>query len=677
MGARATRFVVLGALLCATHVVGEEAPGARAFIADLSATDAIAVSNAQRALVALGPDAVPALREAMETNDENLQGRLASILRSIGPGAAAATPDLVAWLHRPPAVRRAALAALAAIGPGAHTAVAKVVPMLNRPAWEDRFAARDALVGIGVACVEPLLRAHRTGSPDVSAIDESVFAGLGAKGDAQTPPMLVRALTDEDAPTRAAAARALGAVGPNATEPARVALERALHDKDPIVRRRSALALGFLRGRGEPALPALLALAQDPHRRAVGEALTALSMIIGDAGPSRFRAAPKLRRALARGRAWLTAHQNASGSIDAADFDARATKMGGSGGAGRPEYTIGVTALATLALLEAPSSDRWFEVAALRFLIGTQTDDGAFGTPGRPKHSMYNHAAAALAMVRAWRVLHDPLYRRGAVRAIRFLEQARTPGGAWGYGVRDGRNDTSVTVWMVDALAQAQRAGIPVAPDAFVDAHRYVVAMTDGASGRTGYSKRGERPARPSALVARFPANASESMTAAGLRVRLFAGVQDRPMFQKGIALLAALPPQPHSSEAGRHDWYYWYHATRALAMAGGAAWRTWSRDAQTTLLGMQRPRGDGAASGSWDPSGPWARDGGRVYTTALALLILNDAAGYTQPMYRRRAVPAELAPAVTYLKRLAKDNDQSEAIRAAATHALAVFGPR
>ena len=110
-------------------------------------------------------------------------------------------------------------------------------------------------------------------------------------------------------------------------------------------------------------------------------------------------------------------------------------------------------------------------------------------------------------------------------------------------------------------------------------------------------------------------------MTAAGLYLRFRLGQQPKDVaaIDQGLALLAALPPQ---SKARRNiDHYYWFYGAHAAFFRGGKVWDTWSKALATALVGRQRQ--DGNFKGSWDPEGVWGEDGGRVGTTALALLTL------------------------------------------------------
>jgi hypothetical protein len=79
----------------------------------------------------------------------------------------------------------------------------------------------------------------------------------------------------------------------------------------------------------------------------------------------------------------------------------------------------------------------------------------------------------------------------------------------------------------------------------------------------------------------------------------------------------------PKWSETGRvaraetHVYYYWYHGTMAMRGVGGAQWKVWNGSVTKALLAGQKK------DGSWPMVGLYARDGGRAYATALAVLTL------------------------------------------------------
>ena len=76
--------------------------------------------------------------------------------------------------------------------------------------------------------------------------------------------------------------------------------------------------------------------------------------------------------------------------------------------------------------------------------------------------------------------------------------------------------------------------------------------------------------------------------------------------------------------QIGTLSLYQWWYGTLAEFQAGGDGWSVWSSHAHAALVGHQRS--SGCARGSWDPVGTYERDtGGRVFATALAVLILEE----------------------------------------------------
>jgi hypothetical protein len=66
---------------------------------------------------------------------------------------------------------------------------------------------------------------------------------------------------------------------------------------------------------------------------------------------------------------------------------------------------------------------------------------------------------------------------------------------------------------------------------------------------------------------------------------------------------------------------YYWYYGTLAIFQVGGEAWKAWNVAMKSAIIDNQRKDGD--FKGSWDPIGPWGREGGRVYSTAVCVMCL------------------------------------------------------
>lgn len=93
---------------------------------------------AAEALGRIGPPAVPMLREALRSTDDEVRRQALIVLLKMGPDAREAVPDLVALLEDGDEdIRRMAAKALGQIGPDA----AEAVPALMRQMFDERSAA--------------------------------------------------------------------------------------------------------------------------------------------------------------------------------------------------------------------------------------------------------------------------------------------------------------------------------------------------------------------------------------------------------------------------------------------------------------------------------------------------------------------------------------------------------
>ncbi len=341
--------------------------------------------------------------------------------------------------------------------------------------------------------------------------------------------------------------------------------------------------------------------------------------LTAEGGNQRTEAAVQL------GLDWLARHQHPDGFWDCDGF-MNQCKSEECGDPGNALYDPGVSGLALLAFLGAGETDTSglhgkTVSRGLEYLLQIQDPDGCFG-PRITNHFTYNHAICALAMAEAYALTDSQQFKHSAERAIDFIEKARNPDLAWRYGIRPRDNDTSVTGWMVMALASARGAGLRVDDKAFEGARAWIEKATESTYGRVGYISRGAGPARPRNIMDKFPADKSESLTAVGILGRIFVGQDPRQseIIQKGTDLcLKALPVWDEQS--GSIDMYYWYYATLALFQVGGDAWKSWNVAMKTEIIDHQHK--ENCEKGSWDPVGPWGSEGGRVYSTALMTMCM------------------------------------------------------
>ena len=328
---------------------------------------------------------------------------------------------------------------------------------------------------------------------------------------------------------------------------------------------------------------------------------------------------------------WLKNHQSADGHWDTDGFDAQC-KLNRCDGPGEAPYDPGSSGLALLCFLgagETHQSGTCRETVknGLKYLRDIQDSEGCFG-PRTSQHFMYNHAIAALAMTEAYGMTSSRVFKEPAQRGVGFVLKSKNPYLAWRYNFPpDGDNDTSVSGWMVMVLKSAIMSDIDVEKSAIKDAVAWVEKMTEPEFGRTGYQQRGGQPARTNEMMTKFPNDKSESLTAVGVLIRVFAGhtPKDDEFIVKGADLMKKKPPK-WDVDAGTIDFYYWYYGTLAMFQVGneyGGHWKAWNEAMKTAIIDHQRLEADRDERGSWDPIDCWSPEGGRIYATTMNCLCM------------------------------------------------------
>ncbi len=288
---------------------------------------------------------------------------------------------------------------------------------------------------------------------------------------------------------------------------------------------------------------------------------------------------------------WFCRAQEDNGSWDAA-------KWGGD-----RRYDVALTALTTLALLEAPSApERNAAVRkAVAYLLKRQDATGLFGPSfdGAP----YNHGMATLALLRVLRATGDVRLQEPLDRAVARITARQTREGGWGYwGEVESEPNLSVTWWQTEALKMAETLGWQKVSGPLRRATRWVASLADE-TGAFGYRRAADTP--PSA----------NSLTPMGATM-ILAGLP--PISAERIkALLLEMAAKTPIEE----DYYRTYFLMRALRnMPDEEAGQ--ARLALRREL-VERQVATAPVRGSWEPDRRWGAVGGRVYATALASLSL------------------------------------------------------
>ena len=362
-------------------------------------------------------------------------------------------------------------------------------------------------------------------------------------------------------------------------------------------------------------------------------------------GIERFGGTPQTETAVEAGLAWLAAHQSPSGIWDRfnfADQDPRGDRCTGEAiDRTTTSLDAGLTGLCVLAFLGAGYTDQdgpYREVVhnGVGALLEMQKEHGGFGPDPEDGMAGYNDSLATFALAEYYAMTRRPDVVEPLKRAVGRIVRNQQALGGWDYQPWPtiGRNDTSISAWMVQALHACAAAGIEVPRETLVKAalHFSRAAQPDG---RVWYSDQGTGFELDGARQPRY--RYGPAMTAAGLTCEQLLGWRlDDVIPRKQAALVLARPPSPekfHGRDTSQlHSEYYWYYATVAMFQRGGGEWERWNAKLRDAVLPLQNREKTAAgrkrsAHGSWDPYakhwGKWGKMGSRVYTTAICVLTL------------------------------------------------------
>ncbi|QDT36712.1 prenyltransferase/squalene oxidase repeat-containing protein [Stratiformator vulcanicus] len=319
-------------------------------------------------------------------------------------------------------------------------------------------------------------------------------------------------------------------------------------------------------------------------------------------------------KAVDRALKWFSAEQNQQGYWDADRYGAGRIGVDENGidrrNAGKTADS-GLTALIVLAYLGAGYTHEEGDYAetvsrAMDWLIKNQGRDGYLGANAQNYEMMYCHGMATFALAEAYGMQIDrsknPKLRRAVERAVQFIVGRQHTDGGWRYDTGQA-GDMSMFGWQLMALKSAAIAGVTI-PDS--TRRGMVKFLRDRSLGKNnglaGY-------------LATMPPTAA--MTAEALFAKQMLGLRrDNPAAIEAIGYLKARSPK--RSEL---DLYYWYYGTLAMYHFGGQPWDDWNDRVREVLIADQVT--DGPNAGTWDPTGPYGRFGGRLYSTVMSTLIL------------------------------------------------------
>lgn len=346
---------------------------------------------------------------------------------------------------------------------------------------------------------------------------------------------------------------------------------------------------------------------------------------------------PESEEAVLRGLRWLAAHQEADGrwslkhygrTIPSCDchLDAEKEKdivdsdTGGTGLALLPFLGAGVT--------HESSPEQPAELARYRngvrrglfYLMRVQTVDPKSDKDGYLGGNTYAHAIATMALCEAYGLTGDERIQRAAQLAIKYLLNAQHKEGGWRYGFREA-GDTSVVGWVFLAIRSGQLAGLRIDSLPLTRASRFLDTCAAG-----------PEPYKLSEYCYQPGLEPTHTLTACGLLTRQYLGwPKDNPHLLAGCRkIMTQLPPREGQTVG---PLYYYYYATQVLHHMEGEDWDLWNHRMREHLIRTQEKSGH--REGSWSAEGAdWGNRGGRIYTTSLALMILQEYYRHL-PLYR------------------------------------------
>lgn len=246
--------------------------------------------NATAALAAIGPASVPALVGGLKDADPNVRKNAAAALGPIGAQAGDAVGALREALKDADySVRKNALAALARIRPDPQD----VLPLLRDENTFVRQQAAEILASLGPSNAPALSQVLGDQDETVRTAAKAALETVGASA----VPTLIEALKSKDPGARATAAQVLQRMGAGAA-PAAAALGEALRDEAQPVRREALRALMAMGPAAKEAAAALGETLNDGDESIRRDALA----LLGTLGPHAKAALPGMSRALAERR---------------------------------------------------------------------------------------------------------------------------------------------------------------------------------------------------------------------------------------------------------------------------------------------------------------------------------------------------------------------------------------
>ena len=342
-----------------------------------------------------------------------------------------------------------------------------------------------------------------------------------------------------------------------------------------------------------------------------GREATARAQLAGQRGGTRAS-----EQAVENGLKWIVAHQRKDGSWRFFHDDGKCD--GACGNEGTQEASTAATGLALMAILGAGYTHRagpyQEEVQkGINFLIDKTKFSARGGRIVSGSKGMYAHAIATIALSEALAMTDDTGLVNIVEQARKYIETAQHKAGGWRYDAGEV-GDMTVTGWQLMALKSCEMSGFQTGKITFQLAEDFVDAL-ESSSGGYGYQSPGENP----------------TTTAIGILSKMYLGADlKHGGLERGTRFLADHGPS-------QSNVYYNYYATQVLHHRHDPDWPAWNKKMRDYLVNTQ-DQSDTHRAGSWYFPDPHGQVGGRLYTTAMSVMILEVYYRYL-PLYDEKAL--------------------------------------
>ena len=214
--------------------------------------------------------------------------------------------------------------------------------------------------------------------------------------------------------------------------------------------------------------------------------------------------------------------------------------------------------------------------------------------------TMYAQGIATVALCEAYSMTGDSKLKEPIESCMQYIVTAQHSAGGWRYDPGQP-GDINVTGWQMMALKSCEMAGVEVPAETIKKAKKFLRDVGDESKGLFGYQGPSKRP--------------DPTSTAVGLLMQMYHGwSREHRGLEGGTKYLLKQGPS-------KNNIYFNYYATLALFHARHEKWDQWNQEMRDYLVSTQSTSGH--ESGSWHFKEKYGSTGGRLYTTAMAVMVL------------------------------------------------------